>query len=763
TMEDAYRVLGWLHAQDRMFQMEMNRRVGAGRLAEILGSSVLGVDRLMRVLDLYRAAEDAVADMAPGPKLALDAYADGVNSWLAQHDGPNPPELMALGIDPEPWKAADSVVWGMLMALQLSDNWRTEITRARIAERLSPDQLADLWPPADPNGSTTLAANFGAYCCRNKELFAGLADVISRPGAGIFALSDASNEWVVSGAHTATGAPLLANDPHLGFSAPLLWYLTEIVTPALHLTGVTVPGVPLLLLGHNGHIAWGFTTTHADVQDLFIERVDPADPLRYLTPDGSAPFELRRETIFVRGRDEPESLTVRTTRHGPIISDISEDAAGVSQEGELIALAFTALAAVNKTTEALYDLNRATDWTEFTAALENFHAPVQNIVYADTSGHIGFYVSGRLPVRAAGDGTLPVPGWTGQFDWTGFVPFAEMPHRLDPRAGRIVNANNRVVDGNYPYLVTADWPDAQRADRINELLDVPGDATVDRFAAIQTDIVSLVARELLPMLLEMAGNMEARGEAAGEAAEEEIDPLAAEAVRRLAAWDATMDRELPEPLIFTGWLTQLGLHLYGDELGSAAQDFLFIRPRVLSRMLGERHRESHQWCDDVGTSDVEDCPTIVRAALVDALARLADEAGDDLGKWRWGDFHRARFSHQIFGRVPGLRSLVDIVIETDGGDFTVNRGTHMPPWARDSGDDFDFTHLHGAGYRAVYDLGDLANSRMIIATGQSGHPLSRHFGDLTSLWRDGAYLQLGRRRTGENGFPASIFTFLPAP
>ncbi len=744
NMTDAYRALGYIHAADRMFQMEMSRRTGAGRLAELLGEPGLGFDKLMRTLGLYTRAEESVAAMARTPRSALQAYAGGVNAWLENHDGPLPPEFLLLRHTPEPWVPADSAVWGLLMALQLSDNWRGEIDRARAALRLTPDQMIDLWPPVDPDSATTLAENFDTYCCADRQIFARLADDL--PGSGTqmspFAFASASNEWVVSGDHSESGLPLLANDPHLGFSAPLLWYLVEIVTPSLSLTGVSVPGMPFLMLGHNGHIAWGLTTTHADVQDLFIERVDPADPLRYLTANGASQFDVRREEIFVRGREKPETITVRETYHGPVISDISPGAATLTGEGEMIALAFNALAPDNRTPEALYDLNRAENWAEFTAALEKFAAPLQNFAYADTDGHIGFYVPGRLPIRKSGDGRLPVPGWTGEFDWTGFVPFDEMPHKLDPPGGRIVNANNRVAGRSYPHLIAADWPDPGRAARIGRMLDDISPADSTTFKSIQLDIKSSAVEMLLPTLLDHmtlagAGSVQAQN-----------------ALDLLKDWDGRMDRDRPEPLIFTAWAAELGPTLYNDELGDAADVAFGIRPRTVLHMLDGKP----EWCDDVTTPTLESCPGRVGVALRTALATLSEIAGDDPADWRWGDLHKARFSHQIFGRVPILRDLIDIEIETDGDNFTVNRGTHI----LGQGDDM-FTQIHGPGYRAIYDLADLSTSQMIIATGQSGHPLSRHFGDLTRMWRDGDYLTPGTRRNGEDGFPASRMVFLPSP
>ena len=443
TMDDAYRALGYVHAQDRLVQMELNRRLGAGRLAEIIGEAALPVDRLMRTLGLYRLAEAQYAALDEPTRIAFDAYTAGVNAYLSGAERTLPPELKLLTGEPEPWRPADSLVWGKLMALQLSGNWRTEMLRLRLARSLSADQLADLWPDIPPGHAATLPDLAALVNVGDIDRLAAILD-------DILPVASASNEWVVAGAGTASGAPLLANDPHLGFSAPGLWYLVRIVTGQRTLVGVTVPGVPFHILGHNGAIAWGLASTHSDTQDLFIERLDPSAPGRYLTPQGTAEFGRRQETVRVRFRGADEIMTVRATRHGPVVSDINPGGGG-PLDGTVLALAFGALQPDDRTPSALYRLNHAEDWTAFLAAMENFHTPQQNVVYADRGGAIGIVAPGRVPVRAAGNGAQPVPGWTGEFDWTGYVPFAELPQARDPAGGRIVNANNKLVDGAYPY------------------------------------------------------------------------------------------------------------------------------------------------------------------------------------------------------------------------------------------------------------------------------------------------------------------------
>ena len=709
---DAYRALGYVHAQDRFFQMEMNRRLGAGRVAELAGEAALPIDRFMRLFDFSGLAAQTVAQMDAAPRAALEAYAEGVNAWLTADDRRLPPEFLLAGVEPELWRPADSVLWGKLMALRLSGNFETEILRARLSERLSDEQIADLWAQ---NATDTATIRDVA------ALYPGLQlDRLAAAIPDVFAAASASNEWIVGGGSTQSGKPLLANDPHLGFTAPVLWYLARIVTPDFEIAGATVPGVPFTLLGHNASIAWGLTTAEADVQDLFIERLAPDAPDQYLTPNGPKAFDIREERIDVRFRSEPEIFTVRETRHGPVLSDINREFGAAVQEGHVLALSFTAALADDRTVEAMYLLNRAQNWPSFKAALRNFHAPMQNFAYADVSGRIGFYTSGRVPVRLGGKGRRPTPGWTGESDWSGFVPFNTLPQIVDPPTGRIVNANNRLVGAEYPYFIAEDWPPAFRAQRIEQLLDETPQHSPASFAAIQNDAVSMAAQELVPQLL-------------GMLADQSLGERESAVAALLADWHGLMARERPEPLIFLAWLLRLGDRLWNDELGDLAAEYRGLRPQVIQHMISRRP----VWCDDRGTPAVETCEQQVAGALTEALDLLEDRLGDRPADWRWETQHRATFRHQFLGRFPVLRQLTDITIATDGGPYTVNRGV-----ARLSGGDDMFNHIHGPGYRAIYDLENLADSRFMIATGQSGHPLSRHYDDLVERWRDGAYIRL---------------------
>jgi penicillin amidase len=708
TPLDASFALGFVHAQDRLWQMEFQRRLGAGRLAEILGAQALPGDRFMRTLGLYRLAEASLAHLEPQSVAWLEAYAAGVNAFLHSRTGPLPPEFLILRHQRlEPWRPADSLVWLRVMALDLATNFRDELTRARLARRLSAEQIADVWPTYPESAPVTLVEL--ARALPWDELAAALP-----PGApgGI-----GSNAWVIGPARSTTGAALLANDPHLGLQAPGVWYLAHLRAAGLELVGATLPGVPAVVLGHNGAIAWGVTNTGADTQDLFVERVDPEDPARYLTPDGPAPFERREELIAVQGA-APVALTVRATRHGPVISDLLPDAAAMFGADRAVALAWSALAEDDLTLETLLNVGRAQNWQEFVAALREVGAPMQNVHYADTSGHIGFIAPGRVPIRANGDGRWPVPGWTGEYDWQGWIPFDALPRMLDPADGVLFNANNRLVPPDYPYLLTADWEAPHRARRLARLLERDAFGPAD-FAAMQADVLSLLAQDLLPIMLAAAPS----------------GPAAADALARLEAWDGAMRADAAEPLIFAAWYRELSRLIYADELGDMFDRFWHVRPQFMERILTERQ----VWCDDIRTERAETCADLAAAALDAALLDLTRRFGDDPTAWRWGAAHTARMRHPVLGDQPFLSSLFDIEIATGGDSVTVNVG-HFDP----RNEQRPFASTHAATFRAIYDLADLDRSRFVTATGQSGNPLSRHWRDLTQLWADGGSVPVRR-------------------
>jgi len=742
TSGDALFALGFVHAQDRLWQMELQRRVGAGRMAELVGAEALPLDKFMRTLGLHRLAEQSFERFDAEARRGIESYTAGVNAYVGAHRGSLPPEFVLLRSTPEPWKPADSLVWAKLMGLQLSGNWHEELLRARVAAMLPVDQVADLWPAYPQDAPVTLAAADEATApvrhALNKArapnnnddermapaLPAALLDrlIAAIPAPALPRL--ASNEWVVAGTHTASGKPLLANDPHLPLQAPVLWYLASIVSPDLEVTGATVPGVPVFVLGHNRRIAWGFTTTTSDTMDLFVEK---ADGDGYVAPDGVQPFETRDETIKVRG-GQPVTIKVRATRHGPVVTDILGEEAG----GQILALSAAFLQPDDITTQAAFGVNRAQNWDQFVAAVRDFGSPQQNIAYADVDGHIGLIAPGRVPVRKAGDGSVPRPGWTGEYDWTGWIPFDELPRTFDPPSGLIVNANNRLVPDAYPHFLATTWPEGYRAQRILDLLRGRSGLTAPDMAAVQMDERSLMAAELNPLLLRTPP----------------VGPQANAAHTLLEPWDGTADPRRPQALIFNSWVGHLQRDLLLPWLGPVAKSFAEPRPQFLKAVLTGRT----VWCAPPGQPAPGGCDAIVAHALNETLDDLSAKYGLNMAEWRWGDAHPASFDALLFGRIPVLDKLTRIEAPSGGDDFTVQRGEYT------SSDLVAFPHRDGPGLRAVYDLADLGASRFMIATGQSGNPLSAHWSDLFAKWLTGGSfaLDVGRSRP-------DVLTLVPSP
>ncbi len=461
TSDDAYFALGYVHAQDRMWQMEFNRRIGAGRLSEMLGDATLGTDKFMRTLGVYRMAQSAYEALDPSTTAIVDAYAAGVNAWLGEGHT-LPVEFTILGVTPEPWQPADSLAWAKLMAYDLGGNFDTELLRVRLLQTLGPERTAQLMPDYPQSGVTILAANELAPATADSLLE---LDSFMQLNLQLGGIDVGSNNWVVAGSRTDTGLPLLANDPHLGSRIPSIWYLVELQGGPLHVTGATFPGLPGVATGHNDSIAWGVTNLGPDVQDLYMERVNPENLNQYEVDGAWVDMVIVEELITVKGEDEPVRWAARSTRHGPLLSDVS---GGTTSP---VALRWPALDATDTTITAFANAGTATNWEEFTASLRDYVAPSQNFVYADKEGNIGYYAPGRIPVRAEGhDGMTPVPGWDSQYEWQGWIPFEEMPHAYNPAEGYIVTANNKAIPADYPYFVSNEWAPPYRAQRITDMI-----------------------------------------------------------------------------------------------------------------------------------------------------------------------------------------------------------------------------------------------------------------------------------------------------
>jgi penicillin amidase len=691
NLQDAAAALGFVHARDRMFEMDLMRRNAAGRLSELAGPATLPLDRLMRTLGLRQAAEASYAHLPPQTQAMLQAYANGVNAWIARRGRFAAPEFLVLGA-PRPWTPVDSLMWGETMGLWLSMNWRQELSRQALAGKVPQQLIDELWPDQSGAGKPQAALDLPRQFA---EAASGLEKVLPNFPSAFTLPNTASNEWAVDGSHTATGKPLLAGDPHLAFGFPAIWYLARIDTPDETLAGATAPGVPGVVIGRNRHIAWTFTTTGADVQDIFIET--PVGTDDYQTPDGPRPFTIRTERIKVRGQPD-DVLTVRATRHGPVISDLS------GKSGPILAVDMANLAPDNTAAEGLFALDRAQDVAQAGKAAALITSPVQNLLVADQHT-IALYVTGRVPIRRAGDGSAPVPG-NGAYDWTGWASGVQLPHYVSPPSGRLVNTNERIAPPDFPVFLGRDWFGDWRARRVRQLLAGKDRLTAEDFAHMQVDVVSTFARQVLPALLAVPPQ----------------HGVAGKAQALLQGWAGAMTMDAPQPLIFNAWISRfyaLLLHRHDIPLvdGGPMPDFIAW---VLTPA-------GAHWCDG-------DCAPLLAQALTTATDQLIARFGDDPASWRWGTAHPAVFAHPILRHIPLLGRLTTAQIPSPGDDTTIDRGG--PRYS-------DFHSVHGPAYRGVYDLADLDRSLFVITPGQSGNPLSRFSRNFMTRWRDGATITLG--------------------
>ncbi len=692
--EDAALALGYVHARDRLFQMELMRRTVSGRLAEWVGPAGLKSDRLMRTLGLRQGALVEYQTLPPAVRAVLDSYAAGVNAWLAARG--RYACLECIFFRPlEPWTPVDSLLWGHLMGWYLAANERTELARIALAAdpHLTPERIEALWPAQGTAGRPDAVAR--------EVRFAGLAGQVLTAMAFLPAPFNApaeeSNAWAVDGAHSETGAPLLAGDPHLGFSFPGLWYLARVTTPAGSSTGATVPGVPFLVLGQNGHIAWSFTSNSADTEDVFLET--PIDAGHYLGPTGPLAYGLREERIKVRGAPDV-MLTVRATRHGPVISDL------IPGETRVLAVAMANLASPGTAASGLYALDHAQSVAEAGAAAPQISAPVQNLMVADRA-RIALFVTGRVPIRRHPEDFPPQNGADAAHDWIGWAEGEALPHFVAPASGRLVNANEEIAPLPGGAFLGSDWPGDWRGLRIRALLAARDKLTIADFTAMQADTTSAFAAQILPALRAL----------------KPAPGLAATALALLANWPGEMDAARPEPLIFNAWMRRFSAAVLagaGIAPGNPAAPFLEFTASLFTPA------GAATWCGG-------DCGPLLLRALDGATGDLARAFGSDPRTWRWGAAHQAVFAHPLLSQIPVIRRLATLRIADGGDDATIDRAA-MAPESLDA--------VHGPSFRGVYDLANPENSRFMIAPGQSGNLLSRHAADLLAPWRDGATLTI---------------------
>ena len=735
TDRDAFFAVGFAHAQDRLWQMELQRRLAQGRLSEIFGKTALQSDIFMRTLGIYAAAEEAWTDLGDPARDSLLAYAEGVNAWI-ETTALLPTEFVFLNIEPEPWTPADSLAWVKVFALSLGSNFRQELDNLLLAGVLDPAHLASLKqgaPPAtSPAGSAAGLAICGG-CLDEIERLAALGQAMETQWQ-VGGRMVGSNAWAVSGEYGEDGLTVLANDPHLGLALPSMWYAVTVQGGEIDVAGMSLVGLPLVLLGRNRHIAWGATNMMADTQDLFFERLSTDGTDRFFYDGQWRDLHIREETFhikadfpaFMRERLTPITLRVRSTENGPLISDI------VGAVEQPMSLRWTGAGAKDTSYEAFLELNYARNWQEFKRAMSKHVAPAMNLLYADDKNNIGYLGVGRIPVRTSGQGSEPLNGWQKDSAWAGQIPFESMPESFNPERGYLISANHRMVEPSYPYFISNDWAEPARAERIGELIEDKLQAgeklTFADHEAIQTDTVDRQALALLPHLLAI------------EPQDKSLEVM----LDYLAQWDGSTDKDSVAATIFFAWAHHLRIAIFSDEIaGEWGKSDLNTRlQRIvhnipLKDLSNALTNDAIDWCNDIGTSEVEDC----HGQKLEALKRTYDDLrallGGDIDNWTWARAHKAEFVHQPFSSVRGLDFLYGRDVPSGGSlnsisvsdtRFTANEG---------------FVQSYGAGFRQIMQAGGAGTKhRYVNSTGQSGNVLSEHYDDMMESYANGEYFDL---------------------
>jgi penicillin amidase len=738
TDRDVYFAMGYTHAQDRLWQLEIQRRVGSGRLSEIFGAEALQRDIWLRSLGLRESAQTDWPSLSPTAQQSLLAYAEGINAWLATHPT-LPPEFALLDVRPEPWSPLDSLTWIKIFSLNLSGNFGREVSHYLAARQLNEAELKTFFPDHSHDLPVTGMGGMGNHATPDR--FAALFDLHHKLETELHIGGKfvGSNAWVVAGKHSKNGLAMLANDPHLSLQIPSLWYPVVQSGDQLQSSGMSLVGLPLVIFGQNEHIAWGGTAMTADVQDLFFEQTDPHDPDRYRVGDGWQRFISRTETIRVkpdfpamlRKELKPVQVTIRSTRNGPIVSDIIP---GFEQP---VALRWTALAPRDASYESFFRLNYAHDWASFRDALKNHVAPALNLLFADQQGNIGFQAIGRIPLRAKGKGAMPSPGWSEEFAWAGSIPFEAMPHSFNPPKGYIVSANNRITDDQYPYFISNDWAPPGRAQRITDLLEkIRADGTLftaEAFQRMQADTLSLPALQLAGLLAQLEPGTERQKQA----------------IDYLKTWDGDMRTNSQGASIFNAWSTHLREQLfenrtYPDWNRRSQSGYLADLGAGLSLedLYALLRDPVNPWCRPKAVGKYPACQTVALLALDRALDELEKLMGGNMASWHWGEAHHTLYSHTPFSNIKLLDKLFERRIENGGSPDTINVATLA--FLKSEG----YQQLFGAGFRQIIEIGGAQKTShwYMNSTGQSGNIFSSHYADMIEPFQAGKYVSLNRRR-----------------
>jgi len=697
---DLYRAQGFVQAQDRMFQMDLARRQASGRLAEVVGEAAVPTDKFFRTFSLREAAKASWEGYGPDAKQVLEWYAEGVNAYMEQasENGELSFEFKLLGYEPEPWSEVDSLTIGKFMAYDLGGNWSSLAIRHWALGNFPEDKARELFITYPDSKPAVIEANL-----KNQVQVSGQFNPELLPHE-----FNGSNNWVVSGDKTKSGMPLLADDPHLGLSTPSIWYQMQLESPEQNVSGVIFAGIPGIILGHNEEIAWGVTNVGPDVQDLYIEKPNPTNPTEFQYDGKWEKAEVRDEPIKVKD-GETVDFEVVVTRHGPIISNVMFDEEEPSAQ---FSMQWTALEPTLEL-QAVLNMNKASNWEEFETALEDFHAPAQNFVFAAKDGTIAYKANGRIPIRKMGDAQLPVPGDSSEYGWTGYVPYDELPKVVNPDKGFIATANNQVIGDSYPYHITDLWAQAYRYERISEVLSAGDDFTKEDMMELQMDQHNLQAREFLTNMVESVERKDSAGQY-----KEMLDVL--------KGWNQVDEADSAAPLLFHKWIQQLPVTLFKEQMPEDIYEMLAGKGSIVDRMM----REGYAGEEGAWVTEQEGIDEWVYQSFVTSVESIEETFGDDVTSWEWGDYHQLTFNHPLAGVSPVLEYFLNPKpVPIGGSNITVQAAAF----------DEDGSVTHGASWRFVADLADLSSAHHIVGPGQSGHLKSDWFHSQVDDWAKGNY------------------------
>ena len=779
---DLFMAQGYVQAQDRLWQMTLQSIATAGRSSELSANTAnIEQDKFLLTLGWNRAAQADYAVLPDGEKAILQAYADGVNAFVDTHANNLPMEFAIVGLfsgkgfnfKPDPWQPVDTLRWAKAMAWSLGGNWDVEVYRAKLIQKFGEQQAnamyAEMSPPYDFKTKPVIVPAGVSYNNMPLDNVLGLKrldNIIGLRGSDV-----GSNNWVISGSRTTTGKPLLANDPHLGIQMPSIWYFNSLhcqpVTTdcPFDVTGASFVGMPGIVIGHNARIAWGVTNVGPDVQDLFLEKITGN---QYEYKGQQVDLKITPETIVISGKlptdykpssnetdayDEKSNkttitLNVRSTGHGPLISDVDADSA---QIGGSMAVAFswTAINAPEGTYSSFIGIDQAQNWDDFRAALAKFGSPSQNFVYADVDGNIGYQTPGRVPIRAKGDGQLPVPGWTGEYDWTGYIPFDELPRSYNPSDGYIATANNAVVGPEYKYFLSMDWDRGYRARRIVDLITSKDKVGPDDIAAIQGDDLNLSAQEIVPYLKNLT-----------------VDGDAKKVLDQILAWDFVEKRDSTGASAYQVFWLKLLMNTFADKLGDLAPDYTDGGPLNRQAVIQLLAQPDSKWWDNTQTPNVETRDDVLKKSLADAAQMLIGELGNNPADWKWSKIHTATFASQALGTSPLAFIFNRGPYEVDGGTAAVNNtgtGSNFSKAYSNPPDKLAaiFAERSVPSLRQIVDLSDLNASRYIHTTGESGLPGSPHYDDFIDKWRNIQYVPMWWNATDIKANAEGTLTLTP--